>query len=240
MRHLPLFISLFISIFCFSQDFLEKYPKGQEDYFGGNTKFYEDFHQAIINNDLKTCENPDEYYYLNLLIYPDQTIKFVKDEDPTLAEKNKCAFELAREGAKYLKGWKAATVGNEKVIALTGFYIFPSDLFTDYKPDYDATKSFENATYEGGLNKFRQKIAQNIDLRRFSYNMNFKIVLTFTIDPDGNLINLELAENTGIKEFDEMIIKNVKSIQNKWTPAKIKGRSVSSRFRIPLTFKTSS
>ena len=240
MKKLSIFCLIFISILSFSQDILERYPDGQEYYNGGYLKLYKDINQVLIDKNLKPCENKSEYYRLNILVYPDNSIKYVRDENPENAIRNKCAFDLAREVAKYLTGWNAATIDNKKVIAQTGYTILPSQLFTHYKDGYFPydPKTETNASFEGGISNFRKKVFQSINLNRFSFNGPFKLEVTFVVEADGSMSNILLTQSSGLPEFDKMVISGMKSIRNKWTPAKTVDVPIASRFRLPLSFES--
>ena len=82
----------------------ENYPKGQSDYNGGNIQFYKELHQLILDKKIQPCENKNELYNVKFVVYPDATIKFVKEENPEKAEKNKCAFDLTRRLLNILMG----------------------------------------------------------------------------------------------------------------------------------------
>ncbi|SEG02319.1 TonB family C-terminal domain-containing protein [Halpernia humi] len=238
MKKISALFFIFISILSFSQDVLEKYPEGQDAYNGGVLQLYKEINQILIAKNLKPCENKSEYYALHVLVFPDNSIKYVKDENPDNATKNKCSFDLAREVAKYLHGWQAATVDHKKVIAQTSYYIIPSQLFGNYTEGYYPFRDFTEASYEGGMNKFRKKVFQNIDLSRFTFDGTFRLVVTFTVEADGKMSNVLLAESSGLQEFDDMVIKSIKSIRNKWTPAKSQDVPIASKFRLPLVFQT--
>ena len=60
----------------------ENYPKGQSDYNGGNIQFYKELHQLILDKKIQPCENKNELYNVKFVVYPDATIKFVKEENP--------------------------------------------------------------------------------------------------------------------------------------------------------------
>ena len=162
-----LFLSLFLYSTAFSQDIYEQYPAGQTDYVGGNVQFYKDFHQVLIDKKMQPCENKNEAFSFRIVVYPDKKIKYVKSEDSESLEKNKCAFELTKEVAKYLTGWNPALVDGNKVAAVTSFWIIPHELFQELPQGYDPINDMEMATYEGGINNFRKKVFQSIDLSRF-------------------------------------------------------------------------
>ena len=231
-----LFLSLFLYSIAFSQDIYDKYPTGQTDYIGGNVQFYKDFHQVLKNKKLQPCENKKEAFTFRIVVYPDKKIKYVKSEDAESLEKNKCAFELTKEVAKYLTGWNPAVVDGNKVAAVTSFWIIPHELFQELPQGYDPVNDMEMATYEGGINNFRKKVFQSIDLSRFTFTGTFRLEVTFIVETDGKMSDVQLAQSTGLKAFDDMVIKSISQIRNKWTPGSIHGIPVRYRFRLPLAF----
>jgi len=227
---------LLLPVFCFSQDILENYPAGQTDYIGGNVQFYKDFQEILKAKNLKPCENKTENLTFKLVVYPDKTVKYVKDEDPKSVTDNKCTFDLTREVLKYLKAWNPATVNEKPVAAVTSFLIIPNELFGELPANYDPIKDLKMATYEGGINAYRKKVFQSINLSRFTFDGTFRLEVTFVVEKDGKISNIQLAQSSGLKEFDDMIINSIKSIRNKWTPGTIHNIPIRSRFRLPLAF----
>lgn len=230
-----LLFAFFFSTLYFSQDIYEKYPEGQTDYIGGNIQFYKDFRKVILEKNLQPCENKNENINFRIVIYPDHKIKYVKNEDSNW-EENKCAFDLSKEVAKNLTGWNPAVVDGRKVAAVTSFWIIPRDLFQELKENYDPVNDMEIASYDGGIDKFRKKVFQSMDLKRFIFHGKFKLLVTFVIQQDGKMSNIKLVESTGSKDFDDMVISGIASIKNKWTPASISGIPIRSRFKLPLAF----
>lgn len=223
--------------FCFGAQILERYPSGQDDYVGGNAQFYEDFHTIVKEKNMQPCINKDEVYLFRIVVYPDSTIKYVKDEDPTYAEKNKCTFDLARNVAKYMKGWKPATENGKKVAALTSFWVIPDDLFDHYKKGYDASNLFTAAEFKGGLNEFRRKVVNKINLSGFSANQKFSLLVTFVVNPDGKMEDVTLVESTSNEEFNQTILAAIRSIKEPWIPAKIRNKPVRYHYKLPLAFQ---
>lgn len=221
----------------FNAQILERYPKDQGDYLGGNVQFYKDFHKILEEKKLKPCEDQNEMYSLKLVVYPDHTIKYVKEENSEALEKNKCSHDLSREVAKYLKGWKPAEVEGQKVAAQTSFWIIPNELFGELPDGYDPAKDYKMPEYEGGINNFRKKVAKSVDLSRFNFKSTVKIQVKFIINSDGEMSDVQLEEPSGLEEFDKMILKSVAKIKNKWTPASIHDRPIKSHFRLPITFQ---
>ena len=175
MRKFYLFYLFFISVLAFPQGFLERYPDGQNDYVGGNAAFYKEFHQILLDKNIKPCEDKNEVYTLRLLVTPEKTIKYIKEEDAEKLKQKKCTYDLAREGVKYMNNWNPARVEDKDVSSVTNFLIAPDHLFEKYTEGYDPVKLSTNATYNGGINEFRKKVSRNIDLSRFSFNGVFKL-----------------------------------------------------------------
>jgi hypothetical protein len=74
-----------------------------------------------------------------------------------------------------------------------------------------------------------------------NYNLNLpkgiceeKILVTFTVDKKGKVIDIKLPENTAIcKGYDEEIIR-VFSSSPRWTPGRHKGEKIIVTFTIPI------
>lgn len=229
------FLLTFIICSHFSSQILNQYPKGQDDYNGGNEAFYRDFHNIILQKNLKPCENKNEFYILKLLVNTDGSINYVKPDDVEEAENNKCTIELAKNVIKYMWGWKSATIGGQKMPALTSFIIFPDDLFDKFKTGYDAAKILVEAQYETGLKGFREDIIRRTNIKDFRFRDDVKILIGFDIDKDGKMSNVHTINSSGSYEFDEAIMKNIRMNTGKWLPAKFHNVSVKTGFRLPIT-----
>lgn len=228
---------LLSSTLIFSQEIHEFYPPNQSDYIGGNVQFYKDFHQILVDKQLQPCENKEENLSFGIVVFPDQTIKYIKGKDPD-EEKYKCTFDLTKEVIKYMKGWNPAEIAGKKVAAATSFLIIPKDLFAPLPKDYDTVGKEEIANTSGGINGFRKKVAQSIDISRYNFEGTLRLEVTFIIERDGSMSTVQLAQSSGLKEFDEMIVKSISKIKNKWSPGTINGVPVRYRFRLPLAFSS--
>lgn len=216
----------------------ENYPKGQSYYNGGNIQFYKELHQLILDKKIQPCENKNELYNVKFVVYPDATIKFVKEENPEKAEKNKCAFDLTRRLFKYLDGWKPAEVDGQKVTAITKMIIFPDALFDKYVEGYNEEQYWVDAEFPGGLDAFRKEFSSNVNVRGFSLNQTYKIILYFSVNEQGEALNFRLNQKSGNEAFDEMVLKSAKWIKKKWKPATVHGVNVESNFSFPITFNS--
>lgn len=60
--------------------------------------------------------------------------------------------------------------------------------------------------------------------------------MMFVVDTDGTIADVKFEQSSGVPEFDERIVRGIKSIKKKWKPATIGGIPVKYRFRLPLAF----
>lgn len=170
------------------------------------------------------------------MVYPDATIKFVKEENLEKAEKNKCAFDLTRRLFKYLDGWKPAEVDGQKVAAITGMIIFPDALFDKYVEGYDAVNYYgPPAEFPGGVQAFRKKFMQNVNASRFNWNQEATLIMRFTVDESGKTTDFKMDPGSGNVEFDDMLIQAAKWVKDKWKPATLHGVNIKTGFRFPIT-----
>ena len=146
------------------------------------------------------------------------------------------SFELSKQVVKHLKGWNPAEVNGQKVAAATTFQIIPNELFSDLPEGYDPVNDLQMAMYEGGIQKFRTKVFQGIDISGYNFTGTFRMEATFYIERDGSMSNIELAQSSGLKVFDDMLVKSLSKIKNKWKPGTIHGIPVRYKFRLPIAF----
>ena len=91
------------------------------------------------------------------------------------------------------------------------------------------------ADFKGGINAFRQKVAQGFDTESVGQEGMISAVITFVVEKDGSISNLKI--NGSNADFNSEAEKAVKSIKAKWTPAQLKGKAVRSSFRMPISMK---
>lgn len=240
MQKTALFILLLICTSLFSQEILLKYPDGQTPYKGGYVQFYKDFNKILTEKNLKPCENKNEYYHFGILINKDNTINFVAENENFDEKYSKCTKELSREVAKHLKGWNAATQNGVNVRAVSYFLIMPDQLFGVLKENYGEEKDWKEtmAEFPGGINEFRKKVVNNIDLSRFNYDKGFRLEVTFVVERDGSVLDAKLSQSSGLKQFDDMILQSISRIKKKWKPATINNIPVRYLFRMPFAFQS--
>ena len=110
-----------------------------------------------------------------------------------------------------------------------------SDLF----PSHD-TKVYSEveqlAEFPGGINSFRSKVQNSFDGSVMDGDEGLvKTEVTFIVERDGSITDVKASGSN--RTFNDEAIRTVKSIKNKWTPAKINGQAVRYRFRLPLTMQ---
>ncbi|MGA9213366.1 energy transducer TonB [Kaistella sp.] len=231
-----LLLFCFISTFCNAQ-ILDQFPKDQDFYEGGITKFYRDFHQIILDKNIKPCENKKELYSVKLLLTKDAQIKFVKDFDSFNISKNKCAYDLSLTVLKSLKtNWKPAVVKNQYFDSVVEFFIFPNDLFENYKESYHPNQFYIPATYIGGKKKFDKDFHDNFMSLFTDYHINGKFFLDFYIDVDGEIVNPSLQPDIRNPTFTHEVFRTLKRLNKKWNPAVFNGVSVKSKISVPIGF----
>lgn len=232
-----LLLCLICVSFISNAQILESYPDGMEFYKGGRVEFYKQFHKILLEKNLKPCDDKNEFYHLEIVVYPDSTIKFVKQDSAKISN-SKCTFDLTRIVLKYMKDWAPAEVDGKKEAALVKIQIFPDDLFEKYLDSYLPEMYSKAPEFEGGIQEFRKKVANSIDTRRFSTktSVKFTVEATFAINSEGKIEDVKLSKETDSKDFNEMILTSIKSIKKKWKPATYHNIPVKYHFRLPLTF----
>lgn len=220
-----------------SAQIYDQYPPDQDFYEGGEKAFYRDLHNAFIENKMVPCANVKEFIRMQFVIYPDKTVKYAKPEDSVKLAQNKCAFNLAKNSAKYLKNWKPAVVNGKNVGAIQPVVVIPNDLFSNYYDGYIAEDNMVPAEYEGGINNFRKQVMKNISPRGFTINEKVRVMVSFTVDETGKMTQIH-ATPTNNADFDRMILIGLRSIKKPWKPATINGIPVEYNFKLPLTFNS--
>ncbi len=110
----------------------------------------------------------------------------------------------------------------------------------EVKPQISATQVYTEveqlAEFPGGINAFRSKVSNGFDSSAMDGDEG-KVTteVIFVVERDGSITDVKA--NGKNSDFNAEAIRTVKSIKNKWAPAKINGQSVRYRFRLPLTMQ---
>ena len=89
------------------------------------------------------------------------------------------------------------------------------------------------ASFPGGINKFRDFIANNYKIPS-SFNKDVLIIkLVFVIEKDGSMTDIRMVNN-GDKALEKEAIRVLKAMNKKWTPGKVNGEIVRSEKTLPI------
>lgn len=110
----------------------------------------------------------------------------------------------------------------------------------EVKPQVSETQVYteveQTAEFPGGINSFRNKVQGGFDTSVMDGDEGtVKTEVTFIVERDGSITDVKA--NGSNRTFNDEAVRTVKSIRNKWTPAKINGKAVRYRFRMPLTMQ---
>ncbi len=89
------------------------------------------------------------------------------------------------------------------------------------------------ASFPGGIDKFRTFIADNYKVPSSFNNDILEIILVFVIEKDGSMTDIKMISK-GDKALEAEAIRVLKSMKKKWTPGKVNGEIVRSEKRLPL------
>ena len=89
------------------------------------------------------------------------------------------------------------------------------------------------ASFPGGINKFRTFIAENYKIPSTFNKDVLSIELVFIIEKDGSMTDIRMI-GKGDKALEKEAIRVLKAMNKKWTPGKVNGEIVRSEKRLPL------
>lgn len=113
--------------------------------------------------------------------------------------------------------------------------VAPPSIIEDPNVIIDGAKADVAADFKGGINAFRQKVAQNFDTSSVEQTGMVSATITFVVEKDGSISNIKI--NGANSDFNEEAERTVKSIKTKWTPAQLRGKAVRSSFRMPISMR---
>lgn len=90
--------------------------------------------------------------------------------------------------------------------------------------------------FAGGMEAFRAFLTKNLHYPNAaqSSNVQGKVYLNFTVEPDGSLSNINVLRGIGFGCDEEAL--RVMKLMPKWKPGKQSGRAVRVRFTMPIVF----
>jgi len=235
-----LLISLFLVLMneiVFSQtEIYDQYPPGQYFYEKGELNFLKELQRVAKENDIESCKDKNEEYLVKWIIYPDSTIKFIKDMDSVNIQKNKCAFDFTRQTFKYLDGWKPIFHENKNYAVFASYLINPYEIH-HIKINDDLTWDVKKAEYPGGNTTLdidlQRLIGPIFDKNRLSMG-NEIIQMTLKISKDGYVKDINFSQPIPFNIKDE-ILYGLKGLK-KWKPASRNGVPIEGTYYLSLRF----
>lgn len=91
----------------------------------------------------------------------------------------------------------------------------------------------QQADFIGGIEKFRRLVGENFDQSDFEgLGETVSTSISFVVERDGTISDVKATGPNSA--FNKEAEKTIRGIRGKWTPGKMQGESVRSRFRLPL------
>lgn len=101
-------------------------------------------------------------------------------------------------------------------------------------PNKIYTEADQSAEFPGGINSFRNKISKSFDTSVMKGGEGvITTTISFVVERDGSFSDVK-AEGLNT-DFNAEAIRAIKSIKNKWIPAKIGGENVRFLYKFPIT-----
>lgn len=110
-------------------------------------------------------------------------------------------------------------------------------VYPDSPEYYVSDQRYTNAEFPGGIGAFRALIARNVDVSRYTANIDFSLKVRFEVGTDGKIDNIYLSESSGNKGFDADVLRGVQYVTKKWKPATFYGVPTTATFTLPLSFR---
>ena len=104
------------------------------------------------------------------------------------------------------------------------------------KVNVDLNELQKIAEYPGGLEKFYAKIITNFDNSEMDYEGFTKINVSFVIEKDGTMSAITVNDPTMSKSMKKSIVRVLKSIKTKWSPAIKNDQPVRTGYDLPIVF----
>lgn len=232
-------ILVFLAVFsCFiNAQVLYSYPKGQDFYEGGRQGLFKDIQEIVVKNNVKPCEKT-EALFMRFVVYPDNTVKYVADEDVNAVENNKCLKTKVLEVIKQTKKWKAAEIDGKKTPAMF-CTLFSDDMLSDNKPgEGDFVKPvYMHKDKESDIMKFRENFVKCFDVNGYRSYGDYSFVINFDVDTNGDAGFFYIENQSNLDKFNEMVIKCASNTKKSyWKPGYYKGVAVKQVFRMPIRF----
>jgi hypothetical protein len=236
IRKIIFLLSFIISVFHINAQVLFSYPKGQDFYEGGREVFNKEIQDIVVKNNIKPCEKT-EALYMRFIVYPDNKVKYVADNDANATENNKCLKSKVLEVIKNIDKWKAAEQNGTKTPAMFSTLFSDDLLFNRANEDEFSRPIYIYKDKESDIMKFRENFAKCFDANGYRSNIDYSFTLNFDVDTSGEAGFFYIENQSNLEKFNEMVVKCASNTKKSyWKPGYYKGVPIKQVFRMPIKF----
>ena len=94
----------------------------------------------------------------------------------------------------------------------------------------------ENPHFPGGNGAMLDWLSKNIHYTSGCASIHGRVVVSFYIEPDGSLSDIELVQKVD-PELDNEVLRVVKAMP-KWIPVVHNGKAIRAKYTLPITFRS--
>ena len=94
----------------------------------------------------------------------------------------------------------------------------------------------ENPHFPGGNGAMLDWLSKNIHYTSGCASIQGRVVVSFFVEPDGSLSDIELVRKVA-PELDEEVLRVVKAMP-KWIPASQNNKPIRAKYTMPITFRS--
>lgn len=212
---------------------LERFPLGQDFYVRGRLGILQDMSKIAKDLNLEACENTDANIQIDILVYPDATIKYVKMPDEDYIENNRCAYDFGKKIIPHLSRWLPAKLNGESVLAMTKVIVDPFMIV--HSKENVSENIVVEPQFKGGLSLFQKQIQGLFYKAKFSDAKQVRSI-SFTVNQNGAMENFEIDGDYDAQKKDLLIAELLK-IKGTWEPGTFNGIPKSFKFNQKITFE---
>ncbi|MDR0511097.1 MAG: energy transducer TonB [Rikenellaceae bacterium] len=133
----------------------------------------------------------------------------------------------------------AATDDGGVVIDETPVEVVTAKTVTEDRTVHDQTSVEVQAQPPGGINAFRQYIAENLTGLTLSDGLTeLRMEIKFVVEKSGALTDIQVLRDGGYPDIADQAVKVIGKAP-KWSPAVMNGRPVRMSYRLPITIQVS-
>lgn len=101
---------------------------------------------------------------------------------------------------------------------------------------YDEHTFYKSSDYLGGINRLRTEVANNYQYphKAIDAGVNGTLMVAFVVEKDGSMTDFKIIKDLGYGT-GEALIKVLKQLRTKWSPAIMRGRNVRVAYHLPMT-----